>query len=208
MQEMSRMQNDLDKSLIKHGWSIGLYNGNMVDVRNLSDADIDIDSIAQSLSLQCRYMGHVKRHYSVAQHLCYVCDMIVKELGSPCRAAFAGLIHDFPEAFLHDLVRGIKVGICEQCDYASIDASIMKQIARIVGLDDFDDYHDVVKKWDNRVLKSEVLSLTNASPQWIDLLKDIEEAPIQIAAWNPSVAKIELMIRYNSYTALIKKGVL
>lgn len=202
------MQNVLDSSLIKHGWLIGLFNGNMVDVRNLRDEDIDIDSIAQSLSLQCRYMGHIKHHYSVAQHLCYVCDMIVKERGSPCRASFAGLIHDFPEAFLHDLVRGIKVGICEQCDYASVDGRIMQQIARIAGLDDFDAYHDVVKKWDNRVLKSEVLALTNAGQPWMELLAPIEEAPLQIAAWNPAVAKIELLIRYNSYTSLIKKGVL
>lgn len=202
------MQNVLDKSLIKHGWSIILFNGNFVDVRNLCDADVDIDSIAQSLSLQCRYMGHIKHHYSVAQHLCYVCDMIVKEHGSPCRASFAGLIHDFPEAYLHDLVRGIKVGICEQCDYAEVDDNIMQRIARISGLDDFNDYHEIVKKWDNRVLKSEVLALTNASQQWLDLLTQIEEAPLQIAPWNPAVAKHELIIRYNCYTALIKKGVL
>lgn len=192
------MQNVLDKSLIKHGWSIGIFNGNFVDVRNLRDEDIDIDSIAQSLSLQCRYMGHIKHHYSVAQHLCYVSDMCRRECG--VRAGFAGLIHDFPEAYLHDLVRGIKVGICEQCDYATVDDWIMQQIARLVGLPDFDDYHDVVKKWDNRVLKSEVLALTKDGTKWVDLLMEIEKAPVNIQRWEPEVAKYELLNRFETFT--------
>lgn len=205
----SSTPSELDKSLILHGWSIGLFNGRMVDVRNLSDSDIDIDSIAQSLSLQCRYMGHLRHHYSVAQHLCYVSDMVTQELGCKCRASFAGLLHDFPEGMLHDLVRGIKVGIAEGTDvYNKADDAIMERIARLAGLDNYGDYHAIVKKWDNRVLKSEVLALTNASPEWLELLKAIEPAPLEVDAWSSGWAKEKLLKKYYEFTDLIKKGLI
>lgn len=198
----------LDKSLIKHGWSICLFNGRLVDVQNAADGDIDIDSIAQSLSLQCRYMGHIRHHYSVAQHLCYVSDMVAMERGC-CRAAFAGLIHDFPEGMLHDLVRGVKVGISEGTDvYDKAEGAIMDRIARLSGLDDYGEYHDIVKKWDNRVLKSEVLALTNSSPEWLELLSQIDEAPLEVDPWSPAWAKEKLLKKYYEFVSLIKMGVI
>jgi 5'-deoxynucleotidase YfbR-like HD superfamily hydrolase len=199
----------LDKSFVRHGWEVCLFNGRFVDVRNVTDEDIDIDSIAQSLSLQCRYMGHIRHHYSVAQHLCYVSDMVTLELGCKCRASFAGLIHDFPEGMLHDLVRGIKVGISDETDaYQEADAAIMARIARLSGLDNYDDYHDIVKKWDNRVLKSEVLSLANQTHGWLDVLKDIEPAPLELDPWSPAWAKEKLLKKYYEFVDLIKKGLI
>lgn len=61
--------------------------------------DIDIIDIAHSLSNQCRFSGHVKHFYSVAQHSVYV---------SYLSKSLAGLMHDGSEAYLVDLPKPIK----------------------------------------------------------------------------------------------------
>lgn len=45
-----------------------LYSGREVDIFNLSRRDISIEDIAHALSQLPMYGGHVKYHYSVAQH--------------------------------------------------------------------------------------------------------------------------------------------
>lgn len=65
-------------------------------------AMIDIRDIAHALSMQCRFIGMVREFYSVAEHsvrVSYACDP---------HDALAGLLHDAPEAYLHDLASPIK----------------------------------------------------------------------------------------------------
>jgi len=64
--------------------------------------EIRIEDIAHSLSLQCRYAGHTRDFYSVAQH-----SVIVSEICDP-EDAIWGLLHDGGEAYLIDLPRPIK----------------------------------------------------------------------------------------------------
>jgi hypothetical protein len=67
------------------------------------DSDlIDIRDIAHALSMQCRFVGHVKDFYSVAEHSVRVSRACAE------RDALAGLLHDAPEAYLHDLASPIK----------------------------------------------------------------------------------------------------
>lgn len=71
---------------------------------------ISIEDIAHSLSMQCRYNGHTKHFYSVAEHsilLAYFyfelgCESKNKEL-----AKYA-LPHDASEAYLKDIPRPLK----------------------------------------------------------------------------------------------------
>ena len=65
----------------------GIYSGKLVDPLNLSSSDIDIEDIAHSLALQCRYGGHVKFHYSVAQH------SVILSYNVPKWLAFPALMH-------------------------------------------------------------------------------------------------------------------
>lgn len=64
---------------------------------------IRIEDIAASLSKQCRFNGHTKDFYSVAQHSIYVCDIVTD------RAKPWALMHDGYEAYVSDIVNPMKV---------------------------------------------------------------------------------------------------
>jgi hypothetical protein len=64
--------------------------------------DIDIADIAHALSLQCRFTGHCKRHYSVAEHSLIVASLVPEE------QQMQALLHDASEAYLTDVPRTLK----------------------------------------------------------------------------------------------------
>lgn len=72
--------------------------------------DIAIQDIAHALSLECRFGGHCRVHYSVAQHSIHVSEIMEKRFGCAAvpGALLAGLLHDASEAYLKDVVHPLK----------------------------------------------------------------------------------------------------
>lgn len=67
------------------------------------DADmIDPRDISHSLAHLCRFNGHTREFYSVAQHSCIVAELVPEE------HKLAALLHDAPEAYLGDMTRPLK----------------------------------------------------------------------------------------------------
>jgi uncharacterized protein len=81
---------------------IQTYSGAKVNPLDLAPADVRIEDIAHALSLLCRFGGHVREFYSVAQH-----SWIVSHLCPP-EDALQGLLHDASEAYLGDMVAPLK----------------------------------------------------------------------------------------------------
>src|SRR6266516_3714044 len=87
---------------ISNAGEIILASGKWFNVFDPKPEDIDLKDIAHALANQCRFTGHVREFYSVAQH-----SVLVSQF---CDASDAqwGLLHDASEAYLSDIARPIK----------------------------------------------------------------------------------------------------
>lgn len=69
-------------------------NGRRFDILKPRAADIEPDVIAVCLSRLCRFGGHCKSFYSVAQHSLHVCDLV-----SDPSLKLPALLHDAHECY-------------------------------------------------------------------------------------------------------------
>lgn len=102
--------------------TIGTFSGLRVDPLNLQPEDIHIVDIAHSLSMQCRFGGHVSEFYSVAQHCVNVSYAVPEE------DALWGLLHDASEAYLKDIPSPLKKTAMFE-GYRKLEASVQEKIA-------------------------------------------------------------------------------
>src|SRR3954452_7535501 len=68
---------------------------------------IDIGDITRALANTCRFGGHCRSFYSVAQHSVIVSELVEQRGGDP-EDVFAALMHDAAEAYLGDMPHPVK----------------------------------------------------------------------------------------------------
>ena len=90
--------------------------------------EIRIEDIAHALSNLCRYGGHVRRFYSVAEHSVSVAKACVP------RCTLWGLLHDAAEAYLVDLPAPIKNDSRLGELYREAEGRLMRAICTRFGL--------------------------------------------------------------------------
>lgn len=78
------------------------HSGRQFDLVAPTAAMISPHDIAHALANLCRFNGHTREHYSVAQHSLIVCDLV------PKKDQLAALIHDAAEAYLGDMTSPLK----------------------------------------------------------------------------------------------------
>jgi len=94
--------------------------GHRFDYLNPHPDQISIEDIATSLSLQCRFNGHVNKFYSVAEHCTRVSALVPEE------DALWGLLHDATEAYVGDVISPLKKLLPT---YGLIEELVMNTIA-------------------------------------------------------------------------------
>lgn len=81
----------------------------LVDPFNMAESHIRIDDICNSLSLICRYNGHIGFHYSVLDHSVNVAQIAKDNFGVlDSGLLMLHLLHDAEEAYLGDMPRPYK----------------------------------------------------------------------------------------------------
>lgn len=115
----------MNKELTEVDW-IQTYTGKVFPIFNPKPDDIDIRDIAHALSNLCRFGGHCKVYYSVAQHSIEAAkEMMIRY--PPIQPIHRyGLLHDAAEAYLVDLPHPIKRRIDL---YQEVEAKLMESIS-------------------------------------------------------------------------------
>lgn len=169
---------------------------------------LDIRDIARALSMLCRYVGHVSRFYSVAEHSVRVSREIerrlVEEQGYAEEDQFVlynarwGLMHDASEAYLGDVSRPVKVQP-ELEGYRTKERVLQAEIVKWCGLQPSEP--QIVQDVDTAILGSEARQLKSpVHPDWGKTTKTGELPPdfpgVVNMGWPPAKAEEIFLKRY------------
>jgi uncharacterized protein len=150
---------------------------------------IRIEDIAHALAHQCRFSGHTRSFYSIAQH-----SLLVSELCRP-EDALWGLLHDASEAYLGDAARPLKE-LAEFAAYRDAEQRLQSCIMERFGLRP--EQPASITEADDLMLAIEYRDLMTrpvddqyiASPP-ADLRISIQET------WSPVTAELNFLARFN-----------
>ena len=93
----------MDEERNNDGWIL-TYTGRQFWPLDPKPEYICLTDIAHALAMKCRYTGHSREFFSVAQH-CILCSWAAEEFGIDPRVA---LLHDAAEAYLPDIATPLK----------------------------------------------------------------------------------------------------
>ncbi len=154
-----------------------------------ADDDFCIEDIAHGLAFTCRYSGHCKRFYSVAEHSVLLSRYEDERIdAADIRREL--LMHDAQEAYLTDVPRPLKQYLA---DYKTIEARLEKSIERIFNLVM---PQPLVKEFDSRILVTEAPQLGLHVSEWCDYYKQLKPLDIKLEMWPPDVAEEEFLTRF------------
>lgn len=177
----------IDDLIRKGGW-MDTISGGRVNIFRPTWKMISIYDIAHALSMICRFGGHIKKFYSVAQHSILVSQICPEEY------ALQGLLHDATEAYCGDMIRPIKVLMP---NYREMEDGLHRAISKAFDMKYGKKIQKIIKKYDNIMLVTERRDLKHGNgPQWAH----IEPLKEKIRPWGPNKARREFIERYLELT--------
>ncbi len=178
-----------------NGW-IQTYSGIRVFPLEPDLDTILLPDIAHSLAYQCRFGGHIRNYYSVAQHSILV-SKLAEKFKEPVLICLAGLLHDATETYLIDLPRPVKMQIPE---YKEIEGHLILTISKRFELDL--ELFEKVKKYDDVALTIEAEKLlAPLLPEWktsgVQKMDSYNSFELLEETYNPEKAEKEFINRFN-----------
>jgi len=180
---------------ISKGWDttitdnfIQTHSGKAMYFLNPKEDDFDIYDIAHTLSLLCRFGGHCKEFYSVAEH------SVRCSWAAPDEFKLEALLHDGTEAYLVDMPRPIKQVMKE---YKSIEKTLDIVLRKKFNL--LPEMPPEVHYIDNAMLATEKRDLMKPSEKaWADLPEPYKD---KIEPWSSKLAEAKFILEF---TKLVK----
>jgi hypothetical protein len=182
---------------VETGPYIQTVSGRRVNPFAPDPTDLDIGDIANALSHQCRFGGHSRDFYSVAQHSCLAADLVLKR-GGGAEAALWALLHDASEAYLVDLPHPIKHRSELGRLYAEAEGPLQAAILVRFGLPL--EPPPLLKDVDRALLATERRAVAQVAWHWPEL-KGFEPLDMEIDPWPPERAREEFLRRYERLEA-------
>ena len=173
----------------KFNWvgKIETYTGMAVDLINFDSSMVNLDDISQSLSMICRYNGHVPNFYSVAEHSVRVAFW-VRDNGFSPEECLTALLHDASEAYIGDMVRPLKRVPEVSAKHQEIEAHICSVIHGELG--GFSPHPQCVHDADKAIYEWEVEHIRTG----------------KVAGWPPQDAKGRFLASYQNFCELVRES--
>jgi hypothetical protein len=147
-------------------------------------AQLDRVDIAESLSKQCRYNGHVQRFYSVAEHCILLTGWAMENTpGRNRRLLRTFLLHDAAEAYISDVPSPLKAMLPQLKE-------MEQRIEQAIGLkyDCLIPHPPIVKSADTRICVDErAQAMSNSGHVWGT--DEMEPLGVTLEFWDPSTAR-------------------
>ena len=140
---------DIRRGADERGYYIRTFTNKQFFWSHIESNVYDIRDIAHALAMNCRWTGHTKSFYSVAQHCVYASYEV------PAEHAMSALLHDAAEAYMHDTPSPLKWFLREKgfLTFSDLETRIEKVIFETFGVPF--PIPDVVKEADQRLLATE-----------------------------------------------------
>ncbi len=141
---------------------------------------LDPADIARALGNLCRFGGHCRVFYSVAQHSVIVSEL-VEQRGGDAEDVFAALMHDASEAYLGDMPHPLKHRSALGAQFKAAEQDLERAIR-----DRFRIKAEVpeVKRADRALLATERRAFSAENWHWPEL-DGVEPLDLELTAWSP-----------------------
>lgn len=173
--------------------------------------EVCVEDVAHALANVCRFAGHCRQFYSVAQH------SIACSLFAPAESALPALLHDAAEAYMGDIARPWKRFLCvatgiknsyptyepiKTTEHRLLDAILFSLSCPPRG----DACWKVVEEIDMRMLATEARDLMSPlADDWSNTFTKspcagryaFDPYPYTIVSWAPAEAKERFLQRYS-----------
>lgn len=165
---------------------ISTYTNKHFHFMSPSEDEVCIEDIAQALSNLCRFSGHVKEFYSVAEHSIILADYVMDKYGN-ADMALTALLHDASEAYIVDVPRPIKPYLT---NYQDIEGGISKVINNVFKVHPM---CDVIKDLDHNIVCDEAKVLFKSVPDWVQYYKEVG---VTLRMYTPEEAREAFMSKF------------
>jgi hypothetical protein len=179
-----------------HGPTILLSSGRYFSFTKPSA--LTVEEVAHALSNLCRFTGHCRQFYSVAQHAVLVSRFM------PAEWAYEGLHHDDVEAVVGDMASPLKSLLPA---YKLIEADCERTILAGFGIDWADPIAKaVVKQADLQALRTEQRDLMPSKGDVWSCLDGIKPWPVRIVPMPPGDAAAAFIERHHELEQRRREG--
>ena len=166
-------------------------SGRWVNPFDPDPEQLDSGDIGRALANLCRFGGHCRTFYSVAQHSVIV-SRLVEERGGDVEDAFAALMHDATEAYLGDMPHPLKhrspLGAAFKAAEERLEQAIRARFAIKPDVPE-------IKRADRALLATERRAFSDEAWHWPEL-EGVDALDLELTAWSPDEAARAFAERY------------
>lgn len=176
------------------------FSGRTVNPLDMKPGDIDIHDMAHALGNSCRFSGHVRKFYSVAEHSVRVTRWVKQSGGDVIDQRWA-LVHDGTEAYLIDLPKPLKADPKFGRPFRAAESKLEDVIAARFGLPG--KMPQIVHDGDKALFGAESRDLMPSARQWEAWpVPDHIRVPVhEIKPWGPEKATRKFLDEFEILSA-------